>query len=268
MTRDTGKRAAAPRRTAASKPTPTPKPASTPPTVTAALAALKGASTRKDYANLARFGIAAPRAFGVSIANVQKLARRYGRDHEFAAALWASGWYEARLLAAYVDDPAAVTPAQMDRWCRDFDNWGICDTVCFVLFDRSPHAWPKVDAWSGEPDEFVKRAAFALLASLAGHDKLAADRQFIRGLALVEAAASDDRNFVKKGVSWALRRIGTRNPALHAAALKTARRLAASDAPAARWVGNDGVRDLTKTRAPRQQKPAKVAKPAAGRSRT
>ena len=146
MTRETAKRAAAPRRTAASK-----KPASTPPTVAAALAALKGASTRKDFANLARFGIAAPRAYGVSIANVQKLAKRYGRDHEFAAALWEAGWYEARLLAAYVDDPALVTPAQMERWCRDFDNWGICDTVCFVLFDRSPHAWPKVEAWSDAP---------------------------------------------------------------------------------------------------------------------
>ncbi len=249
MTRETAKRAAAPRRTAASK-----KPGSTPPTVAAALAALKGASTRKDFANLARFGIAAPRAYGVSIANVQKLAKRYGRDHEFAAALWGSGWYEARLLAAWVDDPALVTPAQMEQWCRDFDNWGICDTVCFVLFDRSPHAWPKVEAWSDAPEEFVKRAAFALLASLAGHDKQATDRQFIRGLALVEAAAGDDRNFVKKGVSWALRRIGTRNAALHAAALATSRRLAASDAPAARWVGNDGIRDLTKARAPRKVK--------------
>jgi 3-methyladenine DNA glycosylase AlkD len=219
-----------------------------PPAVADVLAALERTSTKKDFDNLARFGIAATKAFGVSMANVQKLARSYGRSHEFAAALWESGWYEARTLAAYVDEPARVTPAQMERWCRDFDNWGICDTVCFVLFDRTPHAWAKVHAWSGARQEFVKRAAFALLASLAGHDKQASDRQFLDTLPLIEAAAADDRNFVKKGVSWALRRIGTRNAALHAAALATARKLAASDVPSARWVGSDGVRDLMKRR--------------------
>ena len=98
-------------------------------------------STRRDRENLARFGITATKAFGVSIANIQVLARRLGRSHELAAALWDTGWYEARLLASFVDEPARVTPAQMDRWCRDFDNWGICDTVCFHLFDRTPHAW-------------------------------------------------------------------------------------------------------------------------------
>jgi 3-methyladenine DNA glycosylase AlkD len=216
------------------------------PAVAEALAALERASTKKDFDNLARFGIAAPKAYGVSMASIQKLAKGYGRSHELAAELWDSGWYEARTLAAYVDEPSRVTPAQMERWCRDFDNWGICDTICFVLFDRTPHAWAKVHAWSGARQEFVRRAAFALLASLAGHDKQASDRQFLDTLPLIEAAATDDRNFVKKGVSWALRRIGTRNAALHAAALATARKLAASEVPSARWIGNDGVRDLLK----------------------
>ena len=124
-------------------------------------------STKRDRDNLARFGITASKAFGVSMANIQVLAKRLGRNHELAAALWDTGWYEARMLTSFVDEPARVTPAQMDRWCRDFDNWGICDTVCFHLFDRTPHAWAKVAQWSGKRDEFVKRAAFALLASLA-----------------------------------------------------------------------------------------------------
>jgi len=211
-----------------------------------ALAWLEQKSTPKDRDNLARFGINAPRAFGVSMANIQVLAKRLGQDHELAAALWDTGWYEARMLASFVDETARVTPEQMDRWCRDFDNWGICDTVCFHLFDRTPHAWAKVEEWSGEPDEFVKRAAFALLASLAGHDKRAGDERFVEGLALVERAADDERNFVKKGVSWALRRIGSRNAALHAAALAVARRLSASPEAAARWVGKDGLKDLTR----------------------
>ena len=148
--------------------------------VQAALAWLEQKSTQRDRENLARFGITANKAFGVSMANIQVLAKRLGRNHELAAALWETGWYEARMLASFVDEPARVTPAQMDRWCRDFDNWGICDTLCFHLFDRTPHAWAKVAQWSGKRDEFVKRAAFALLASLAVHDKSAGDEPFAR----------------------------------------------------------------------------------------
>jgi 3-methyladenine DNA glycosylase AlkD len=212
----------------------------------AALSSLEQMSTQHDRENLARFGITASQAFGVSMANIQGLAKRLGRNHELAAALWETGWYEARLLTSFVDEPARVTPEQMDRWCRDFDNWGICDTVCFHLFDRTPHAWAKVAQWSDEPEEFVKRAAFALLASLAGHDKRAGDELFVETLPLIERAATDERNFVKKGVSWALRGLGRRNAALHAAAVEVARRLSASPEAAARWVGKDALKDLTK----------------------
>jgi 3-methyladenine DNA glycosylase AlkD len=213
--------------------------------VDTALAALQKMSTKRDRDNLKRFGITAGKAYGVSMANVQVLAKRLGRSHELAAALWDTGWYEARLLTSFVDEPARVTPAQMDRWCRDFDNWGICDTLCFNLFDRTPHAWQKVEQWHDKRAEFVKRAAFALLACLALHDKLAPDMRFVEGLALIEAAGSDERNFVKKGVSWALRLIGRRNQALNIQALGVARRLAASPDPAARWVGKGAVKELT-----------------------
>ena len=148
-----------------------------------ALAALERMSTVRDRENLARFGITASKAYGVSMANIQKLAKRLGRSHELAAALWDTGVYEARLLTAYVDEPEHVTSAQMDRWCRDFDNWGICDTLCFCLFDRTPYAWDKVAKWHGHRDEFVKRASFALLASLAGHDKTAGDDRFLEAWA-------------------------------------------------------------------------------------
>lgn len=137
-----------------------------------------------------------------------------------------------------------VTAAQMDRWCRDFDNWGICDTLCFNLFDRTPHAWTKVAEWSDQPDEFVKRAAFALLWGLTVHDKRADDDPFIRSLLLIERAATDERPFVKKAVNMALRAIGKRNPALNAAAVAVAKRLADSAQSSARWVGKDALREL------------------------
>jgi 3-methyladenine DNA glycosylase AlkD len=197
---------------------------------------------RDDMAK--RYAIHAPKSFGVSVGAIQQLAKRIGRDHELAAALWQTGWYEARMLTAYIEEPERVTAAQMDRWARDFDNWGICDTQSFVLFGRTPHAWRKVEQWSRRQDEFVKRAAFATLATLALRDRSAGDEPFLRSLRLVEQAATDDRNFVRKGVSWALRAIGERNKTLNTAALETARRLAQSDDAAARWVGKDGLKQL------------------------
>ncbi len=216
--------------------------------VASAIAWLKGHSTRRTLEGMARYGLPSDKAFGVSMADIQVLGKRLGRNHELAAALWDTGWYEARMLTSYVDEPERVTRAQMDRWCRAFDNWGICDTVCFVLFDKTPFAWEKARQWSASPREFVKRGAFALMASLAGHDKASTDAQFRTLLPLIERGARDERNFVKKGVSWALRRIGRRSPALHAASLGVAKRLAQSEDAASRWVGKDALRELSITK--------------------
>jgi 3-methyladenine DNA glycosylase AlkD len=149
------------------------------------------------------------------------------------------------MLATLVDEAERVTPAQMDRWCGDFDNWAICDTACFCLFDRTRHAYARVTAWSRRRDEFGKRAAFALLASLALHTKGGESKPFDRYLPLIERAATDERNFVKKGVNWALRTIGRRNLELNTAAVAVCRRLATSEAAAPRWVGKDALRELT-----------------------
>ena len=215
--------------------------------VRALLAELERLGTTKRRDDLApRYGIHTAKAFGTTMPDIQALARRLGRDSALAAGLWKTGWLEARMLAAFVEEPAHVTPAQMDRWCEDFDNWAICDTACMHLFDRTPHAFAKVEQWARSSDEFVRRAAFALLASLSLHDKRAATESFARCLPLIEDAALDERNFVKKGVSWALRAIGERNTALNAAALALAHRLATAESPSARWVGKDALRQLGK----------------------
>ena len=195
-----------------------------------------------------KFGIHTERAFGVPMAQMKVLAKRLGMNHELAAELWDTGWYEARMVASMVDDPNQVTATQMDRWTKDFDNWAICDTVCFNLFDRTPHAWRKVEQYARSRQEFVKRTAFALLWSLARHDKQADDEQFLDGLALIEREAHDDRNFVTKAIAMALRSIGQRNAALAAAAGETAARLAASENTPARSLGKRAVRDLSRRR--------------------
>ena len=207
---------------------------------------LERRGSKKNRDGMARYAIVAPKVYGVSVGDLRKKGKELGRSHELAMALWATGWYEARMLVPFVGEPERVTPAQMDRWCRDFDNWAVCDALCFHLFDRTPHAYDKVAEWATRREEFVKRAAFALAASLAGHDKAAADARFEKILPLIERAADDDRNFVKKGVSWALRGIGMRSPNLHAASIALARRLAESKSASARWIGKDAFRDLSR----------------------
>jgi len=207
---------------------------------------LKRTGRRRALEGMARYALPSERAFGVSVAAMRAQAKRIGRDHALAAALWKHGWYEARMMATLVDDPLLVTRAQMDAWAADFDNWGICDTACFHLFSRTPFAWETARRWSRSPREFVRRGGFALMASLVLRDKAAPDAKFRALLPLIEKGAADERNFVKKGVSWALRTIGKRNPALRAAAVAVARRLAASKDPAPRWVGRDALRDLAR----------------------
>jgi 3-methyladenine DNA glycosylase AlkD len=196
---------------------------------------------------MARYAITYEKAFGVSVGQLRALAKRLGRDHALAQALWDTGWYEARLLAGMVDDPKLVTPEQMDVWRADFDSWAVTDTLCFDLFDRTPHALAKIDQWVTLEGEFDKRAGFVLLACVALHRKELPDAPFLERLPLIEAGATDPRNFVKKGVNWALRAIGSRkSPALRAAALEVAARLAAMADPTARWNGKDALRQLTK----------------------
>ncbi|WP_164017557.1 DNA alkylation repair protein [Pyxidicoccus trucidator] len=206
---------------------------------------LKSHATQATLDGMAGFAIPSDKAFGVAMRDLKALGKKLGPNQELALALWETGWYEARMLTSFVGDPARVTAAQMDRWCKDFDNWAICDAMCFNLFDRTPHRWAKVTQWSSRRNEFEKRTAFALLWSLTVHDRHADDEAFLRGLALIEREADDERHFVKKAVNMALRAVGKRNRALNAAAVAVARRLADSEQAAARWVGKDALRELT-----------------------
>jgi 3-methyladenine DNA glycosylase AlkD len=206
---------------------------------------LKRNGSRSTREGMARYAIPSDRAFGVSVGAMQKYAKQLGKNHDVAMALWDTGWYEARMTAAFLGEPARLTPAEMDRWCRDFDNWAVCDHACFHLFDKSPHAWSKVTAWSKRRDEFQKRAAYALLASLALHDKETPDAKFLPTLTLIERDATDERNFVKKGISWALRLIGRRSRLLNKESVALSKRLADSSDPTARWLGKSALKELT-----------------------
>jgi 3-methyladenine DNA glycosylase AlkD len=193
---------------------------------------------------MARFGMAPEQRLGVSVPDMRKLAKEIGKDHELALELWKTGIAEARMVASMVDDPAELTEEQMEQWVKGFNSWDVCDQVCMNLFDKSPLAWKKIADWSEREEEFVKRAAFSLIACLAWHDKKAGDDRFVGLLPVILRGATDDRNFVRKAVNWALRNIGKRNPELNEAAINAAKEIRLLDSKAARWIAADALREL------------------------
>ena len=193
---------------------------------------------------MARFGLTVEKRLGISIPELRKLAKKTGKNHELALELWKTGIAEARILAGMTGDPWKLTEEEMEDWVKDFNSWDVCDQVCMNLFNKSPLAWKKVYDWSRREEEFVKRAAFALIACLAWHDKKAEDTRFIELLPVIKRESLDERNFVKKAVNWALRHIGKRNRSLNRAAIETAKEIRQLDSKAARWVSSDAIREL------------------------
>ena len=206
---------------------------------------LKEKAKPDQIEGMAKFGITRDKRLGVSVPDMRKMAKECGKDHELALELWQTGIPEAMIVASMVDVPEQVTEQQMDDWVVDFNSWDVCDQVCANLFEKTPLAWKKILDWSTREAEFEKRAAYALIACLAWHDKAATDEDFIRQIPVIMDGADDERNYVKKGVSWALRNIGKRNADLNQAAMQAAAELGEMDSKTARWIAHDTIRDLT-----------------------
>ena len=215
------------------------------PSVEEVLEMLAAKADPDQLEGMARYGMTVENRLGVKVPQMRKIAKEIGKDHKLALELWETGITEAMILASMLDVPDEVTEEQMEAWVQDFDSWDVCDQVCMNLFDKTPLAWKKIHAWSNREEEFVKRAAYALIACLAVHDKELSDEVFISLIPVIKAGATDNRNFVKKAVSWALRNIGKRNPELNTVALATAREFRGIDSSSARWIGSDAIRDLT-----------------------
>jgi 3-methyladenine DNA glycosylase AlkD len=209
------------------------------------LSLLRSQANPANVAGMSRFGINPHNTLGVSIPTLRQIARQAGKSHTLAEELWSSGLHEARLLAAFVEDPKAVTEGQMERWVSDFDSWDVCDQVCSNLFDRTPYAFQKAHEWSTRSAEFTKRAGFVLMASLAVHAKKARDEEFESFFPLILQESMDERNYVKKAVNWALRGVGKRNRHLNQIAVQTALALQKIDSRSARWIAADALRELS-----------------------
>jgi 3-methyladenine DNA glycosylase AlkD len=208
------------------------------------IASLKAEANPDNVAGMARYGISTTNTLGISIYALRKIAREIGKDHELALKLWDSGIHEARILASFIEEPEKVTEAQLERWVGDFDSWDVGDQVS-ELISRTPYVIKKIHQWSASEKEFVKRAAFSLIAEIAWHDKKLHDQDFEPFFGLIKNAATDERNYVKKAVNWALRNIGKRNKSLNRRAIEVAREIQGIDSKAARWISRDALRELT-----------------------
>jgi len=205
---------------------------------------LKAKSRPDQLAGMARFGISGEGRLGVAVPELRKLAKEIGKDHQLAIKLWQTKIPDAMILASMIDGPAEVTERQMELWVKDFNSWDVCDQVCMNLFDRTPFVFKKIREWASRKEEFVKRAAFTLIACVAWHDKDLPDKNFVGLLPIIKKAANDERNFVKKAVNWALRHIGKRNMHLNRIALKAAREIRSMESKTARWIAADAIREL------------------------
>ncbi len=210
------------------------------------LEALEQLAQPENLPGMRRFGINTERALGVNMPKLRKLARELRRDHDLALSLWATEIHEARLLATMVADPKRLTAAQMEAWAKDFDSWNLCDGACSNLFSRTALAWELTPAWAAREEEFVRRAGFVLMATLAVHQKAAPDEAFLAFFPLLERFAPDDRNFVKKAVNWALRQIGKKNQVLRKEAILLAGRIREQPHKSSRWIAADALRELEK----------------------
>ncbi|WP_455281571.1 DNA alkylation repair protein [[Eubacterium] cellulosolvens] len=205
---------------------------------------LKEKAQPDQLKGMAQYGIVVEKRLGVSMPELRKMAKELGKDHKIALNLWKTGIADAQLLAGMIDEPEKITENQMEDWVKDINSWDVCDQLCANLFEKTPLAWKKIHDWSKREEEFVKRTAYALIACLAWHDKEADDRKFIKLLPVIEFGATDERNFVKKAVNWALRNIGKRNRKLNKVAINTARKIGRINSKTARWVASDAIREL------------------------
>ncbi|MEO5357337.1 MAG: DNA alkylation repair protein [Nitrospirae bacterium YQR-1] len=205
---------------------------------------LKSLANPENVKGMARYGINPKNTLGVSIPALKAILKEVGKSHELALKLWDSEIHEARILAALMDNPKEVTEAQMERWVTDFDSWDVCDQVCSKLFDKTPFAYSKAEDWCKRQEEFVKRAGFVLIAALSVHDKKAEDNEFLNFFALIREASTDERNFVKKAVNWALRQIGKRNQTLRPEAIKLAHEIYNIGTKSSKWIARDALREL------------------------
>jgi 3-methyladenine DNA glycosylase AlkD len=205
---------------------------------------LKSKARPENVEGMARFGITGGKRLGLSMPELRKMGKSIGKDHGLALKLWGTKIPDAMILAALIDDPSKVTEKQADSWVRDIGSWDVCDQLCMNLFERIPFAEIKILEWSKRDEEYVKRVPYAMIACIAWHDKNASDDYLMGFFPIIKSGATDNRNYVKKAVSWALRHIGKKNLNLNKKALELAREIKDIDSKAARWIASDVIREL------------------------
>ncbi len=206
---------------------------------------LEQLSDEKSKIGMQKFGINTEKAFGISIKKLRELAKEYGENHPIALDLWKSGFHEARILASMMANAQLMNSEEMNVWVECFNSWDLCDQVCGNLFEDSPLAYKKATEWVNSEKEFIKRAGFVMMARLAVSDKKKEDSYFLPFFELIIRDATDERNFVKKAVNWALRQIGKRSFFLREQSILCINELLKTENKTAQWIAKDALKELS-----------------------
>ena len=191
-----------------------------------------------------KFGITAINSLGIYHSDLREIVKKIEKNNKLAIQLFDSGIYEARILCSRLYNVNDLTEKLMESWVTTFENWEICDTFCMGLFSKSKFAVAKAIEWTQRKKEFEKRAGFAIIASYCMADKKAQNEIFEQFFPLIIRESTDDRVYVKKSISWALRNIGKRNKDLRKQAIKTAKYIYKLDNKNAKWIAKDVCKEL------------------------
>ncbi len=214
-------------------------------TVKQALHRLQLLGSKRNIEGMKRFNIPSSKAFGVSASNIRSLAKEISKDHQLAIQLWNSGVHEARILAALIADPESASLKLLDQWTAEVENWAQCDACCAEFFQKTKYAQLLPFRWSKSKEEYVRRAGIVMIASMAVHHKELEDAIFEQYFPLLKQYSTDERNFVKKAINWALRQVGKRNNRLHKKAIALAQKIHKIPSSSAKWIATDAIRELT-----------------------
>ncbi|NHJ05013.1 MAG: DNA alkylation repair protein [Candidatus Heimdallarchaeota archaeon] len=200
----------------------------------------------KNLVGMAKFGITPEQAYGVNLPIIRNLAKEIGQDHLLAQELWETNIREPRILACMIADPNKATEELLEKWVKDFDYWEICDQCIMNFFVKTKFAYTKSLEWVTKEDEYIRRAGFVLMAILSYRDKKTDDSIFLSFLPICKKYSTDQRNTVKKAISWSLRRIGARNLFLNKKVLRLTEELLKIESSSAKWIAKDVAKDISR----------------------
>lgn len=173
---------------------------------------LRAKGTAQNVKVYSRHG-AGENLYGVSFADLRKLARRIGKDHDLALRLWDSGSEDARILATMIADPQDLKTSTVNKWIKGVHYYVLSDQLA-ELISRSPIAIAKMEQLMSSRGEFQRACGYAVLASALKNGVDVPDEDCRRYLRVIEAEIHASPNRARYSMNNAVIAVGIYKPSL------------------------------------------------------